>query len=76
MVKQVNMNFHQTFKPACKYISSILDIADGTSWLSVKDISGMTGIPQGASSGNVEPHISYAEYMGLIKSEKKISKFS
>ncbi|WP_050640576.1 MULTISPECIES: hypothetical protein [Clostridia] len=71
MVKQVNMNFHQTFKPECKYISSILDIADGTSWLSVKDISGMTGIPQGASSGKVEPHISYAEYMGLIKSEKK-----
>lgn len=71
MVKQVNINFHQTFKPECQYISSILDIADGNSWLNVKDISGMTGIPQGASSGKVEPHISYAEYMGLVKSEKK-----
>ncbi len=71
MVKQVNINFHQTFKPEGQYISSILDIADGKSWHSLKDISGITGIPQGVSSGKVEPHISYAEYMGLVKSEKK-----
>ncbi len=71
MAKQVNINFHQTFKPEGQYISSILDIADGNSWLSVKDISGLTGIPQGVSSGKVEPHIKYAEYMGLVKSEKK-----
>ena len=31
----------------------------------------MTGIPQGKSSGKVEPHINYAEYMGLIRSEKE-----
>lgn len=74
MVRQVNINFHQTFKPECRYISSILDIADGNSWLNVKDISGKTGIPQGTSSGKVEPHISYAEYMGVIKSEKKNKK--
>jgi len=71
MVKQVNINFHQTFKPECQYISRILDIADGNSWLNMKDISEMTGIPQGASSGKAEPHIKYAEYMGLVKSEKK-----
>ena len=71
MARQVNVNFHQTFKPESQYISSILNVADGTSWLSVKEISGMTGIPQGVSSGKVEPHICYAEYMGLIKSEKK-----
>lgn len=71
MAKQVNINFHQTFKPECQYISSILDIADGNSWYNAKEISGMTGIPQGASSGKVEPHIIYAEYMGLVKSEKK-----
>ena len=71
MSKQVNVNFHQTFKPECQYISSILDIADDSTWRSVKDISGITGIPQGTSSGKVEPHINYAEYMGLIKSERK-----
>lgn len=71
MVRQVNVNFHQTFKPESQYISNILDIADDISWLSVKEISGLTGIPQGVSSGKVEPHICYAEYMGLIKSEKK-----
>lgn len=59
MSKQVNVNFHQTFKPECQYISSILDIADGITWRSVKDISAVTGIPQGTSSGKVEPHISY-----------------
>ncbi len=51
MSKQVNVNFHQTFKPECQYISSILDIADGITWRSVKDISAVTGIPQGTSSG-------------------------
>ena len=71
MSKQVNVNFHQTFKPECQYISSLLDIADDSTWRSVKDISGITGIPQGISSGKVEPHISYAEYMGLVKSERR-----
>lgn len=74
MEKQVNINFHQTFKPECQYISNILDIADGSSWLSVKDISRKTGIPQGESSGKVEPHISYTEYMGLVKRENKDKK--
>lgn len=50
MSKQVNVNFHQTFKPECQYISSILDIADGITWRSVKDISAVTGIPQGTST--------------------------
>lgn len=66
----VNVNFHQTFKPEVQYISSILNIADGRSALSIKEISALTGIPQGKSSGKVEPHINYAEYMGLIKWEK------
>lgn len=70
MTGQTNVNFHQTFKPEVQYISSILSVADGVSELSIKDISALTGIPQGKSSGKVEPHISYAEYMGLINSEK------
>lgn len=71
MARQANVNFHQTFKPEVQYISSILNVASGTSWLSIKEISSMTGIPQGVSSGKVEPHILYAEYMGVVKSEKK-----
>lgn len=71
MARQLNVNFHQTFKPEAQYISSILNVADGCSALCIKDISALTGIPQGKSSGKVEPHISYAEYMGLIKSERK-----
>ncbi len=71
MAKLVNVNFHQTFKPESQYISSILNVADGESQLSIKDISSLTGIPQGKSSGKVEPHILYANYMGLIDYEKK-----
>lgn len=71
MAKQINVNFHQTFKPEGQYISSILNVADGMSWLSIKEISGLTGIPQGKSSGKVEPHILYANYMGLIEYKKR-----
>lgn len=70
MAGNINVNFHQTFKPEAQYISSILSIADRNTPVSVKDISALTGIPQGQSSGKVEPHICYAEYMGLIESEK------
>lgn len=71
MAGQTNVNFHQTFKPEVQYISSILNVADGVSAYSIRDISSLTGIPQGKSSGKVEPHICYSEYMGLISSEKK-----
>lgn len=70
-MKNININFHKTFKAEGQYISSILEIADGKTWFTTREISEMTGIPQGKSSGKVEPHINYAEYMGLIKSEKE-----
>ncbi len=76
MKNQVNLNFHQTFKPEKKYISSILDIADNAEMLSVQEISAYTGIPNGTSSGKVEPHILYASYMGLIVYEKKNGKYT
>lgn len=68
---EVNLNFHQTFKPERQYISSILNIANGTEPVSVKHISASTGIPNGQSSGKVEPHIIYSKCMGLIDYEKK-----
>lgn len=71
MAGQGNLNFHQTFKPEKQYIGSILEIANMSNPMSIKDISSLTGIPNGKSSGKVEPHIFYAKFMGLIESEKK-----
>jgi hypothetical protein len=71
MSKQNNINFHKSFKPESQYISSILEIADGSSWRSLDEISEITGIPNGEKSGKVEPHIYYSEYMNLIVCEKK-----
>ena len=71
MEKNTNINFHQTFKPEIQYISAILEIANGDKFNSIKDISMFTGIPNGKSSGKVEPHIFYAKYMGLIDVEKE-----
>lgn len=41
-----------------------------------EDISRETGIPTGKSSGKVEPHITYASYMGLIDDTYKDGKHS
>ena len=68
MTKTCNLNFHQTFKPEAQYISSILSVADDETPYDIKDISNLTGIPSGKSSGKVEPHILYSYYMGLIDS--------
>ncbi|MEG1089907.1 MAG: hypothetical protein RSE38_01195 [Acinetobacter sp.] len=59
------LNFHQTFPPSPAYIGRILSIADGQK-KSAREISDITGIPQGESSGKVVPHLKYAAYMGLI----------
>lgn len=72
MESSVNLNFHQTFKPEKQYIGSILDVANMNKALSIKDISALTGIPNGKSSGKVEPHIQYANFMGLVDFEKKM----
>ena len=71
MASQGNINFHQTFKPERQYIGSILDVASIAKPLGVQEISAYTGIPNGKSSGKVEPHIYYAKYMGLIDADKK-----
>ena len=71
---QINLNFHQTFPPTLEYIGNILDLCDFEKPLSKEEISELTGIPTGKSSAKVEPHIKYAEYMGLIKDLKKDGK--
>ena len=59
-----NFNFHQTFQPEPEYISSILNLARDEEVLTVKEISTVTGIPTGESSGKVEPKILYASSGG------------
>ena len=68
MKKEIDfgLNFHQTFPPNPAYIGRILNIARGEK-ISPREISELTGIPQGESSGKVVPHLKYAVYMGLIE---------
>jgi hypothetical protein len=61
------INFHQTFPPTLNHISGLLYISDMTEELTKEEISELTGIPTGKSSGKVEPHIQYAIYMGLLE---------
>lgn len=74
-MKSKNINFHQTFFPNFDYIGKILDIASGTENYSIEEISKITGIPTGKSSGKVLPHIRYCEYMNLISVENSNSKY-
>ena len=76
MAQMTSINFHQTFKPEKQYIAGILELAEDSSFKTVKEISSLTGIPTGASSGKVEPHIFYANYMGLIHYEKQEGAYS
>ena len=62
-----NVNFHMTFPPTPAYIGRLLKIADGRV-RTVAEIAEETGIPEGASSGKIRPHIQYASYMGLLNS--------
>lgn len=76
MAQVVSINFHQTFRPEKQYIAALLELAGAPSYKSVKEISQLTGIPTGESSGKVEPHIIYAGYMGLIAYEKREGEYS
>lgn len=69
--KKVNLNFHQTFPPDAAHISALLSLAESQEAYTKEDISDITGIPTGKSSGKVEPAIKYAEYMGLVEDEYK-----
>lgn len=71
-----NLNFHQTFPPTAEFIMRLLEVCDSGTALTKEQISEITGIPTGKSSGKVEPHISYSEYMGLIKDERVGGKHS
>lgn len=73
--KKVNLNFHKSFNPDFEYIAKIVQIADTCEGLTKEEISELTGIPTGAKSGKVEPHIDYAKLMNLIDFKKEGGKF-
>lgn len=66
-MKLNNLNFHQTFPPDEAMLSRLLNSEVFGEALTKEEISQQTGIPTGKSSGKVEPHISYARFMGLLE---------
>ena len=66
MASVLNVNFHQTFRPEKQYIAAILELSGDNETHSVREISALTGIPNGESSGKVEPHI-LCELYGAIR---------
>ena len=65
-LKKDSFEFHNTFQPQRVYLAQILKLAANGYEGTKEEISDITGIPTGKSSGKVVPHIKYANYMGLI----------
>lgn len=63
-----SMSFHSSFQPQLIYLAKILELAKQEYEGNKMDISKVTGIPTGESTGKVVPHIYYLQYMGLINS--------
>lgn len=76
MIKVESLNFHETFSPDFDYIAKILEIADNYEELTKEDISQLTGIPTGDSTGKVIPHIIYSQFMGIIDANREGKNFS
>ncbi len=70
-MSQGHLNFHETFAPEREHLGRLLRLADHMPFLTKEEVFAETGIPTGASSGKVVPHIKYAEYMGLVKTERR-----
>ncbi|MGL6119417.1 MAG: hypothetical protein ACRC0V_02830 [Fusobacteriaceae bacterium] len=66
MQKKYSINFHQTFPMEVKYVSYILGLKEKEEGYTKEEISEITGIPTGKSSGKVVPNIEYAKYCNLI----------
>ena len=66
MISRSKLKFHETFQPEWTYIARVLELAKDNYCGSKFDISDITGIPTGKQKGKVEPHIKYAQFMGLI----------
>ena len=75
IVNVKGLDFHQTFKPERDCLSTLLTELDSCSGTTVAEISKITGIPTGSSSGKVVPTIFYLEYMGLIQEQLDNKKY-
>lgn len=67
MIKGSILEFHQTFAAETGYIAKILQLAMENISGTKEELSKISGIPTGKSSGKVVPHIRYAAFMGLIE---------
>lgn len=70
------INFHKTFAPQDSYLTAIMELASQGFVGTKEEISEITGIPTGKTSGKVVPHILYAQYMGLTSHTLANSKYS
>lgn len=70
-----NLDFHQTFKPERNCLNSLLMDLNECSGKDIHEISKITGIPTGKSSGKVVPSIFYLKYMGLITGKLENKKY-
>ncbi len=71
-----DVEFHKTFQPQDSYIAKIMELARNNYSGTKEEISSLTGIPTGKTSGKVIPHIRYAAFMGFIEYQKDGSVFS
>lgn len=74
-MSNLNFYFHESFPLQVIYLSEILQLASENYCGSKYDISNLTGIPTGDTSGKVEPHVKYLEFMGLINSQLTSGKY-
>lgn len=65
--RRLSLNFHQTFIPERRYLSILLDKIGQNLFLSDKELSALTSIPMGDTSGKLPATLAYAKGMGLVK---------
>lgn len=75
IVNVKGLDFHQTFKPERDCLSSLLTEIESCTGKTVAEISKITGIPTGSSSGKVAPTICYLDFMGLIQEQFENKKY-
>ncbi|MEH6626565.1 MAG: hypothetical protein V7739_08975 [Motiliproteus sp.] len=73
---QLNINFSQSFVFEYKYGAALIRLAESEISMDKNEISAVTGIPTGDSSGKVEPIIHYLTGAGVISSEKKSGRWT
>lgn len=71
-----DVEFHKSFQPQDSYIAKIMELACDNYSGTKEEISSLTGIPTGKTSGKVIPHIRYASFMGFVEYQKNGSVYT